>query len=135
MIYCQRTKHLRLKTKTSRRITNYCSKKLTICFRKCKHFLTKLLWIAKRWRYHRYLRGRRWAKKRHAVLVRDGFECTRCGGDLALQVHHLTYERIFRERMGDLVTLCVGCHMEEHQVQQMERDAKRAAAMDKLIAR
>src|SRR5690348_8466363 len=49
------------------------------------------------------------------VLERDGWRCKKCGSLENLQVHH----RIKRSQQGDdslgnLVTLCAFCHMEEH---------------------
>lgn len=64
--------------------------------------------------YHEYLRSTVWKKKRQRVLKRDRHRCTRCGSTKNLQVHHLTYDRIFRERLSDLTTLCAKCHMREH---------------------
>ncbi len=49
------------------------------------------------------------------VLDRDGWRCQKCGSLENLQVHH----KIRRSQQGDdalgnLVTLCARCHMEEH---------------------
>lgn len=74
-------------------------------------FLTKKTHKQK---YHSYLRSRKWRKKREKVLKRDRYRCTRCGYAKRLQVHHLTYDRIFNERLSDLTTLCARCHMREH---------------------
>jgi 5-methylcytosine-specific restriction endonuclease McrA len=32
----------------------------------------------------------------------------------AVEVHHLTYERLGEERLTDLVALCRSCHEREH---------------------
>lgn len=45
--------------------------------------------------------------------VRDG-GCRGCGTVDNLHVHHLTYERLGRELLTDLVTLCAGCHRKQH---------------------
>lgn len=65
-------------------------------------------------RYKSYLKSPRWKAKRKRVLARDGFKCVRCGNKYNLQVHHLTYKRIFKERLSDLITLCQSCHKKEH---------------------
>jgi len=39
-----------------------------------------------------------------------GFKCQRCGVTHKLQVHHLTYEHLYNERLGDLQVLCKSCH-------------------------
>ena len=49
------------------------------------------------------------------VLERDGWRCQKCGSLENLQVHH----KIKRSQQGDdalgnLVSLCAQCHMEEH---------------------
>jgi hypothetical protein len=64
-------------------------------------------------RYVLYLRSAEWKAKRAAVLKRDK-KCRSCGSTRKLQVHHLTYERIYRERLTDLTTLCEGCHRRVH---------------------
>jgi len=73
--------------------------------------------MVRKFRYKRYLNGNKWDAKRKAVLARDGYMCQRCGAsNTMLHVHHLTYNRIFRERLGDLQTLCAGCHRANHQL-------------------
>ncbi|NBD34380.1 MAG: hypothetical protein GVY30_00090 [Chloroflexi bacterium] len=63
--------------------------------------------------YRRYLRSPRWHVKRLRVLIRDGGRCQMCGR-YGRDVHHLTYKRIFREPLFDLVTLCRECHTTLH---------------------
>ncbi|APU89168.1 putative HNH endonuclease [Virus Rctr71] len=40
--------------------------------------------------------------------------CYICGSTGKLDLHHKTYERITREHMEDLVTLCRQCHTTVH---------------------
>jgi len=40
-------------------------------------------------------------------------ECSDCG-DVAIDVHHITYERIFKEKFSDLTPLCRSCHSKKH---------------------
>lgn len=63
--------------------------------------------------YQRYLAGKKWAKRRAQVLRRDGGKCP-CGAR-ATQVHHRTYDRIYRERLEDLHAVCADCHLEIHE--------------------
>jgi hypothetical protein len=64
------------------------------------------------WRsYSRYLGTRRWRWRRRLVILRDGGGCRECYAR-GTDVHHLTYERVGHERLGDLVLLCAECHME-----------------------
>lgn len=61
-----------------------------------------------------------WRRLRRFVIDRDGGCCTVCGLDGALQVHHI----IPRWKRPDLIydpnnciTLCFGCHKNEHRPQ------------------
>lgn len=40
--------------------------------------------------------------------------CEKCGGSYRLCLHHITYERLGRERSDDLCTLCSRCHTALH---------------------
>jgi 5-methylcytosine-specific restriction endonuclease McrA len=51
-----------------------------------------------------------WRRRRWAVIRRAGRRCQRCGACGSLDVHHLTYARLGRERPGDLVAVCAPCH-------------------------
>lgn len=65
--------------------------------------------------YGRYLASARWAAKRAAVLARDRGRCVVPGcGRAAVQVHHLTYERVGDEAMDDLAAVCETCHSAAH---------------------
>ena len=63
---------------------------------------------------------RAWAKRRQAVLERDGHRCRQCGNPGALEVHHLagSLRKDYRARVlspqKDLVALCRTCHLEAH---------------------
>lgn len=63
--------------------------------------------------YRRYLVSAHWKDISRRVRMRDDYTCQDCGAD-GWVVHHLTYERLGRERMSDLVTLCMGCHAARH---------------------
>lgn len=56
--------------------------------------------------YSTYLQSEAWENKRQQRLVLSGRRCEACGSVNTLQIHHLTYERIFQEDMDDLMTLC-----------------------------
>lgn len=62
--------------------------------------------------YAQYLESPEWRTLRARVIERDE-RCRRCflPGEV---VHHLTYERIGAERLGDLFFLCTSCHEEAH---------------------
>lgn len=65
--------------------------------------------------YSDYLRSEHWRKTRRRAVQRSGGMCKRCyAEDCRLEIHHLTYERIGRERESDLIALCASCHAKEH---------------------
>jgi hypothetical protein len=64
--------------------------------------------------YRQYLRSPEWDGRRRKALYRAGYRCEKCGKAKPLQVHHLTYERIFNERPGDLQAVCDRCHRRLH---------------------
>ena len=66
--------------------------------------------------YLDYMNSPIWKELRDTVIERDDFRCTKCGHKENLQAHHLTYARLFDEKLEDLVTLCKLCHEEAHGV-------------------
>jgi hypothetical protein len=63
--------------------------------------------------YHAYLQTGAWREKSRKVLRRDP-TCTACGDAPSKQAHHLTYGRIYREPLFDLVGVCRPCHVALH---------------------
>lgn len=76
--------------------------------------------------YRDYLQSPEWAEKKRACIERSKINtgsdnqfgvCERCGykpWKPILQVHHLTYERIFNEDLEDLLLICPSCHKQLH---------------------
>ena len=64
--------------------------------------------------YKEYLKSDTWKIKRDKVIKRAKNKCEVCNTNRAWQVHHITYKRIFRERLSDLVATCETCHKAEH---------------------
>lgn len=64
--------------------------------------------------YSHYLRSAHWADTRREYqesgLPQDCF----CGETEGIQLHHMTYERIGREELGDLTPVCPSCHAMIH---------------------
>jgi hypothetical protein len=60
--------------------------------------------------YKRYLASREWSLLREQVRERSGDSCEHCFVQHQQAVHHLTYERIGRERLEDLMAVCNPCH-------------------------
>ncbi len=52
--------------------------------------------------------------------------CDRGWADVPLEVHHRTYRRLRRERVEDLLTLCVDCHDAVTAMLRARREAPRA---------
>jgi len=49
------------------------------------------------------------------VLERDGWRCQKCGSLENLQVHHrIKRSQQGNDALGNLVSLCAHCHLEEH---------------------
>ena len=61
-----------------------------------------------------YMQTPQWQRIRQKVMKRCGGICEGCGDRPATQVHHLTYERLGREMLFDLVGLCRSCHESIH---------------------
>lgn len=65
-------------------------------------------------------RDSHWEKCRERILKRDNYTCCRCGKkqyESELHVHHLNYypgKKPWEYLDVDLMTLCKGCHAEEH---------------------
>lgn len=64
--------------------------------------------------YKNYLSSPEWKAKKLSILKRDDYKCRSCGSNILLHVHHITYKRIGKERLSDLVTVCANCHKELH---------------------
>ena len=61
-------------------------------------------------RYRAVMGSGGWRRRRAAAIRRAGRRCQRCGARGPLDVHHLTYRRLGRERPGDLLAVCERCH-------------------------
>ena len=60
--------------------------------------------------YADYLQSKEWWHKKNNRKVLDGNKCCLCFSTQNLQVHHVTYDRLFYELMSDLITVCKSCH-------------------------
>jgi hypothetical protein len=60
--------------------------------------------------YYSYLKTSHWAIVRRRALIRAGHQCKGCETTHRLNVHHKTYERLWREEEKDVVVLCRDCH-------------------------
>lgn len=64
----------------------------------------------KKEKYGLYLASREWAVKKLAVKERSGGVCEHCRHDVASQVHHMDYTRLYDELLTDLLHVCDACH-------------------------
>lgn len=76
-------------------------------------------------KYKNYLDSPFWRDFRIKVLKQDDFRCVRCGSEINLDVHHLTYKRVGKEKIHDCVTLCRTCHNTLHDKKAKELSDKR----------
>jgi 5-methylcytosine-specific restriction endonuclease McrA len=75
------------------------------------------------WYREHYLQSKHWKKIRRDKILQERGVCAYCGechvmygGNLHfVDVHHLTYRRIWHERLSDLKLLCRPCHKKEHE--------------------
>ena len=61
-----------------------------------------------------FLRSPFWKAVRRAVLKRDRRRCQCCSTRTNLDVHHLSYARMWEGCLGDLLVVCRFCHIEVH---------------------
>ena len=57
-----------------------------------------------------YYNSEEWQEKRLVVLHRAKYQCEKCGANLKLDIHHLTYKNLYHEPPEDLMALCRACH-------------------------
>lgn len=60
-----------------------------------------------------YLESPEWGLLKRKIYKRDTV-CLCCGSPRLLQVHHVTYKRLGKERLSDLILLCSQCHSTGH---------------------
>ena len=69
----------------------------------------------------KFYASKEWEQTRDYILKRDKYKCQICGVSSPLEVHHkkhLTEENIYDVTVtlnpDNLITLCRGCHCEQH---------------------
>lgn len=60
--------------------------------------------------YRRYLKTSHWRRFKDRYFKRYRYECVVCHATKMLELHHLTYERLGKERLEDCVYCCRKCH-------------------------
>ena len=75
----------------------------------------KELWEAAQQKRLAYMDSDAWRDLRKKKFAQVGCACEKCGDSSGiLQVHHLTYERLYHEPLSDLQVLCDACHAAVH---------------------
>jgi hypothetical protein len=64
--------------------------------------------------YQAYMKSDAWREKRVQVIRRAKGVCERCKRWAIVNVHHLSYARLGREPLSDLLGVCSQCHKELH---------------------
>jgi 5-methylcytosine-specific restriction endonuclease McrA len=65
--------------------------------------------------YFAYIGSKEWKKRRERFFRKNGRVCAACESTEQIQLHHLDYSTLGRERDIDLVPLCKICHREYHE--------------------
>ena len=66
--------------------------------------------------YHNYLNTKEWFDKRNISLEYANYKCCRCNETENLQIHHLNYNTVGDESIGDLEVVCNKCHKNIHKI-------------------
>jgi hypothetical protein len=64
--------------------------------------------------YVAYMSSPQWAARSERTIMLAGGLCQHCGKARAREAHHLTYDRLTREKDADLLAVCVPCHRQLH---------------------
>ena len=64
----------------------------------------------------KYMISAEWLELRTLVFTRDNHTCQSCGSKIALNCHHIMYDRLGAENLEDLITLCKSCHQYQHDI-------------------
>lgn len=63
-----------------------------------------------------YLKSDHWKTKRTEILLKRGQKCELCGAKSKLDIHHLTYKKLFAEPLSHMRVLCRTCHDAVHKL-------------------
>lgn len=64
--------------------------------------------------YQEYLRSEHWKGVKAQFKKRGIHKCYVCETKWPLELHHISYARLYREKRSDLIYLCAACHQEAH---------------------
>jgi len=66
--------------------------------------------------YEAYIASKAWKRMRSKYEAKYPKRCYICDGREKIHLHHKTYKRLGKERLGDLVWLCEECHAIIHHI-------------------
>ena len=75
--------------------------------------------------YTDYIKSDKWRARCNELRAKRGSICERCGSDVWIEVHHLTYDRLGDELDDDLQIVCHACHPQVDKERE-QREADRA---------
>lgn len=70
----------------------------------------------RRWYREIYLHSHHWKITRQMAFINAGKMCSHCNSKRQIQCHHLTYVRLGKEPLSDLMVLCARCHRKAERV-------------------
>lgn len=86
-------------------------------------------------KYERYLRSKEWRELKAYLIERRGLKCEICGkikkDPRQVNIHHITYKRLFNELPADLLILCIPCHKKQHPGCGGGKNRKKSSALKK----
>lgn len=93
-----------------------------LCFTYLRHFPCSAchLTYMDREKYRAYLLSPEWGEFRKKVFAHYGRKCSKCPRTKQLDIHHLTYENIFNEKLEDVTVLCRKHHAKVHGIKLVE---------------
>ena len=65
-------------------------------------------------KYISYLKSDKWKSIKRMMLIIKDNKCENCKSETALEIHHKTYKRLYKEKYKDLQVLCKICHKKTH---------------------
>ena len=84
-------------------------------------------------KYLAYLNSKEWKTLRKQVIERCNNTCERCGKLCVSQIHHLTYARVYHEKLDDVQGLCEYCHDFLHGKRTDDGTAKYARRVERQL--
>lgn len=73
-------------------------------------------WLKTKWGYAAYLESPEWAAFRERYFEKHERSCFVCGETFGIQLHHLSYRHVGRERFTDVIQLCDAHHKMTHRL-------------------